>query len=57
MFSNHKSLKYFFDRKELNMRQRICMGFLKDYEFRLNYHLRKANMVADALSQKLLHTS
>ena len=33
------------------------MRFLKDYEFGLNYHLRKANIVVDALSQKPLHVS
>ena len=30
------------------------MEFLKDYEFELKYHLRKANVVADALSRKSL---
>ena len=38
VFSDHKSLKYIFDQKELNMRQRRWMEFLKDYEFMLNYH-------------------
>ena len=33
------------------------MEFLKDYEFGLNYHPRKANVVADALSRKSLHAS
>ena len=37
VFSGHKSLKYLFDQKELNIRQRRWMEFLKDYEFRLNY--------------------
>ena len=30
---------------------------LKDYEFRLNYHPGKANVVADAMSRKSLHVS
>ena len=34
------------------MRQRIWMEFLEDYDFTLHYHLGKANVVADALSQK-----
>ena len=33
------------------------MEFLKNYEFGLNYHLEKANVVANALSQKSLHAS
>ena len=54
VFSDHKSLKYLFDQKELNMRQRRWMEFLKDYEFELKYHHGKANVVADALSRKSL---
>ena len=50
VFSNHKSLKYLFDQKELNMRQRCWMEYLKDYDFELLYHPGKANVVADALS-------
>ena len=57
VFLDHKSLKYLFDQKELNMRQGRWMEFLKDYELGLNYHPRKANVVADALSQKSLHAS
>ena len=33
------------------------MEFLKDYEFELNYHLGKANVVANALSRKSLSVS
>jgi hypothetical protein len=57
VFSDHKSLRYLFKQKELNMRQRRWMGFLKDYDFELKYHLGKANVVADALSRKSLHVS
>ncbi|KAI5436408.1 hypothetical protein KIW84_022768 [Lathyrus oleraceus] len=57
VFSDHKSLKYLFDQKALNMRQRRWLEFLKDYDFGLNYHPGKANVVADALSRKSLHMS
>ena len=57
VFSDHKSLKYLFDQKELNMRQRRWMEFLKDYDFELLYHPGKANVVADALSRKTVHTA
>ena len=57
VFSDHKSLKYLFDQKELNMRQRRWLEFLKDYDFNLSYHPEKANVVADALSRKTIHMS
>ena len=34
------------------MRQRRWMEYLEDYDFILHYHPGKANVVADALSQK-----
>ena len=33
------------------------MKFLKDYDFELQYHPGKANVVANALSRKSLHIS
>nr|KYP32282.1 Retrovirus-related Pol polyprotein from transposon 17.6 [Cajanus cajan] len=57
VFSDHKSLKYLFDQKELNMRQGRWMEFLKDFDFQLMYHLGKPNVVADALSRKYIHMS
>ncbi len=38
--------------KELNLRQRRWLELIKDYDMRLHYHPRKANIVADALSRK-----
>nr|GEV97745.1 putative reverse transcriptase domain-containing protein [Tanacetum cinerariifolium] len=40
------------DQKELNMRQRCWLELLSDYDCKIHYHPRKANVVADALSQK-----
>ena len=52
VFSDHKSLKYVFTQKDLNMRQRHWMDFLEQYDFTLQYHPGKANAVADALSRQ-----
>jgi len=49
IYTDHKSLKYIFTQKELNIRQRKWLELMKDY---IQYHLGKANVVADALSQK-----
>ena len=50
VFSYHKSLKYIFTQRDLNMRQRRSMEFLEDYDFTLHYHPGKENVVDDALS-------
>ncbi|KAI5422008.1 hypothetical protein KIW84_045455 [Lathyrus oleraceus] len=50
VFNDHKSLKYLFEQKELNMRHMRWLEFLKDYDFSFNYHPGKANGVVDALS-------
>ena len=33
------------------------MEFLKDFEFELKYHPRKANVVADALSRRFMNVA
>lgn len=52
MFTKHKILKYLFSHNELNMRQRRWLKFLKHYDFKLEYHPGKANVVANALCRK-----
>lgn len=52
IYIDHKSLKYIFQQKDLNLRQRKWMELLKDYDCTILYHLRKANVVVDALSRK-----
>ena len=52
MFTDHKSLQYIFEQKELNLRQRRWLELLKDYDINILYHPGKANVVADALSRK-----
>jgi hypothetical protein len=51
IYSDHKSLKYIFTQKELNMRQRRWLELIRDYDMEIHYHPGKANVVADALSK------
>jgi hypothetical protein len=52
VYTNHKSLKYIFTQKDLNLRQRRWLELIKDYDLEIHYHPGKANLVADALSRK-----
>ncbi|KAL4030361.1 hypothetical protein IC575_008597 [Cucumis melo] len=57
IYTDHKSLKYFFTQKELNMRQRRWLELVKDYDCEILYNPGKANVVADALSRKVAHSA
>ena len=52
IYTDHKSLKYIFQQRDLNLRQRRWLELLKDYDCSILYHPGKANVVADALSRK-----
>ena len=52
IYTDHKSLKYIFQQKDLNLRQRRWMELLKNYDCTILYHPSKANVIANALSRK-----
>ncbi|GJW67065.1 putative reverse transcriptase domain-containing protein [Tanacetum coccineum] len=43
VFTDHKSLQYILNQKELNMRQRRWTELLSDYDCEIRYHPGKAN--------------
>jgi hypothetical protein len=52
IFTDHKSLKYIFTQRDLNLRHRRWLELIKDYDLDIEYHPGKANVVVDALSRK-----
>ena len=57
LFRSHKSLKYLFDQKELNLRQQRWLDTISSFDFEILYHPGKANTVADALSRAPVQTA
>ena len=47
--SDNRSLKYLFDKQNLNVRQAIWLAFLSEYDFEIKHIKGKENKVADAL--------
>ena len=56
IYIDHKRLKYLPSQRELSLRQRRWMELIKDYDCVIDYHIEKANVVADALSRKSVQT-
>jgi hypothetical protein len=52
LYMDHKSMKYIFTQKDLNLRQHRWMELIKDYDLEIHYHPGKADLVADVLSRK-----
>jgi hypothetical protein len=44
IFMDHKSLKYIFMQKELNLKQRRWLELIEDYDLEIQYHPGKANV-------------
>ena len=51
-----KVLSILPSQRELNLRQHRWMELIKDYDCVIDYHPRKANVIADALSRKSVQT-
>ena len=49
IFTDHKTLKYIFTQNNLNVRQVRWLELLSDYDVDIQYHLEKANKVANTL--------
>ena len=56
IYTDHKRLKYFPSQRELNLRQRRWIELINDYDYMIDYHPGKANVVANALSRKSMQT-
>ncbi|GJT40774.1 retrotransposon protein, putative, ty3-gypsy subclass [Tanacetum coccineum] len=54
IYTDHRSLQYFLEKKDLNMRQRMWLDLPKDYDCEIRYHHGKANVVAHAAQVEAL---
>ena len=53
VFTDHKSFKYLFSQKKLNLRQHRWVKFLENYDCTIKYHPGKVDVVADILSRQV----
>lgn len=51
IYTDHKSLRYIFTQKELNLRQRRWLELVNDNDLIILYHIGKTNVVVDALNK------
>jgi hypothetical protein len=52
VMTDHNSLKYFLDQKDLSERQRKWVSKIQDFDFDIEYVKGKRNVVVDALSKR-----
>ncbi|XP_040950793.1 uncharacterized protein [Gossypium hirsutum] len=52
LYAKFSKCEFWLGKKELNLRQQRWIELLKDYDCSIEYHLGKANVVADALSRR-----
>ncbi|XP_070045461.1 uncharacterized protein [Nicotiana tomentosiformis] len=52
VYTDHRSLQHLFKQRDLNLRQRMWLKLLKDYDITILHQPGKANVIADALSRK-----
>ena len=50
--TDHNSLRYFLEQKDLNKRQHKWVSKIQAYDFDIEYMKGKKNIVVDALSRK-----
>ena len=50
--TDHNSLRYFLERKELNEKQQKWVSKIEAYDFGIEYVKGKNNIVVDALSRR-----
>ena len=56
IYMDHKSLRYLKNQPNLNIRQGRWLDVVKDYDSEILYHLGKTNVVANALSRRVVST-
>ena len=55
IYTDHKSLKYIFQQKDLKLKLRRWMKLLKYNDCKIVYHPKKENVVVDAFNQQKIY--